>query len=115
MNVGAVVVKLLNKKNMMAKKTKRWALRVTPDLDQRVRELSESLIFNKSKNQLIENILSDVALSPEKIFVCCPDCGSPMFNPEWIPILEGVQEVTCANNHTNVWSWSENEFLFPKP
>ena len=97
---------------MKSKKTTRWDLRVAPDLDKRTRALSVQL--NLSRNALIEKILWTVVHTPSKVFVCCPDCGVAMFDPERIPNAEGITPVECQNGHINYFDWQKEAWVEEK-
>lgn len=95
----------------MANKTQRINMRVAPELSDRINTLAKQL--GESKNQVIENAIWDYVLNKSK-FACCPDCDEPMFDIEKTPIFEGVQEIECSKGHKNVWSFSDDIFLFPQ-
>jgi len=95
----------------MAKKTKRWDLRVTPHLDEEATRLAEQV--GKSRNQLIESLVATATLWPELFFVCCPKCKEPMFDVREVAIAEGEQELTCSKGHSHLYSFEKEEFISP--
>ena len=94
---------------MKSKKTTRWDMRVTPELDERTRELSEQL--NLSRNELVAQILWTVVHTPSKVFTCCPDCGVAMFDQQRIPNGEGITPVECNNGHFNYFDWEKEAWV----
>lgn len=85
-------------------------MRVAPELDDRAKDLAEHLGI--SKNQLIENAIWTYVLDKER-FARCPDCDTPIFDKEYMPILEGVQKVECRQGHENTYDFEKDTFLFP--
>jgi len=91
------------------KKTARLDLRVATQLKERIEDTAKNM--SMSRNLLIEHILWKVILSPKEYFICCPECGIPMFDVERIPISEGSQDFTCQNGHTNHFDFETEQFV----
>lgn len=83
-------------------------LRISVELDDRAKDFAKKIEVSKSR--LIKDAIWSYILDKEK-FACCPDCEEPLFDPEGIPITEGVQKITCSKGHSNVFDFESNNFL----
>ncbi len=90
-------------------KTKRFHIRVHPELKERVEDISDDL--GKTSSKFITDILWKVVLSPKDYFVCCPTCGQTLFDVEEIPLAEGVQKEVCKKGHVHYYDFEVNEFI----
>jgi len=94
----------------MAKKNKRWNLRVGDELEERTKNLAYNLGI--SKNEVIENAVWSYVLDYKR-FAKCPECQLPIFEKERM-LIGGVGGVECKNGHQNAYDFDEDKFLSKK-
>ncbi len=88
---------------------KRWGIKVNEDLFNGVDILAEKLGMKRSK--LIKQSMYKIVLCPEIMFKLCPTCKEPTFDPETVPISEGVSEIECCNGHTHEFDFETEEWV----